>query len=672
MLKIFRKLGGIVNTMLLIALILCNVSVNGSDIYRKSNQLRSLFALSSQNITEGLKKSNFKFPNYNYAEQDLYYKNVFRVAGLNGKKDSTFNFNIKVESEKIGFFIDKQVDNVQNSEQILFNMINYIDKIEHYRIYIKIRGIQQFFLLKNVKVSKAYTFQQPLNIEINQNLVLTDSSLVAELQSQKIFIDEIKIAGKKSSKNAQFIIGKLEIIGKKEKYINPKEWKSIVKPIKSSILIDESHLLSDNAGFSFKVEIEDSLKECDKVKEIRTTVESILDQYPNYYFKDILKDSVLKMHDLIPDSSLDFYYQQVKKIFLSFEDLHFRLDYGIKRLNNQPTSGVRSITSPFYLYEILGNAEVSAVFDTTLTSIKPGFILKSINGINSQDVINKFCSKKYGSSLEVRKQKVFQSFFYLLYKEFGDSIQFNFADYEGNNIAIILTEKDFIDNRNIHISSNFRNPNKYFFNKKNNIAYVKLGELTDDKVIPFFLSYKDSINETRGIIVDLRNNVGSDNSILYIMSLFLKEPYPCFQTSIENVFLPTTIGKNYETFVVKPNIVSFAQPVVFIQNARTTCGGEILIEVLRKANNYKVIGTTSSAGAAQYMKRIELPDSKKYENATITFYSACTYVNGSNIDEIKGIKPDILTYYSSFRDLAPYGDKLKELAYKYILEFNVR
>jgi len=399
-------------------------------------------------------------------------------------------------------------------------------------------------------------------------------------------------------------------------------------------------------------------KSFDSIKYVGTFFQNLLGLYQHYELKSLDKSKVLNKNlSLIENStSLKDYYKSFNRLLVLLNDVHFQLKL--------PKNETKTIL-PVYFNFIEDSFEVTAVFDTTLAQhIKNGDRLVAINNIQIDTLINLISDEVYAASKTQRIEKTALKLLELAYIYFQDTllalniIRSNSCLKYTYNIDSASIYKNYIS----EVPENFIPSTRH----KNirDIAYLYINKF-DYNLIPFWHSYLDSIKDSNALIIDLRSNPGGDLSSLYLSTFFLKKQREVAMIPmkfIDQLFNPDT--PEYQKIIVRPDKrYYYKKTVILLINSRTTCSAEFFINTLKKyGNNIIIMGASNTAGQAQFLKHISLPPYDRL-NPELSFYLNKTFdAYGNDIDESRGIHPDLLIDISSYKDLMPYKDKILQKA----------
>jgi len=393
-------------------------------------------------------------------------------------------------------------------------------------------------------------------------------------------------------------------------------------------------------------------------EELEALTSSIRSMLIDYFENTENKKTYLldEYNQLVLNSvTLDQFYQGLDLLLYKLNDNHFKL------INELTEPSVKTVL-PVYFYKLRSSIQVVSVLDSTLSEdVNLGDKLISINGKPIEDIIELLDKRIAGSTKHARETKILQKLlFYVCSIESGDLI-IGLDGIEKGAYSITLTYEQINNNKNINIPPNIREKQKRFdFRRYDNIAYLKVGIFNEKILRPFFYSYVDSIMESNGLIIDLRNNPGGDLSGLFLFSFFINNP---------NVFFTFhNIGGYHETVMIDPDpYYNYTKPVVILVDARTTCSAEFFLDALTNARKDVIsIGASKTAGSGQNVKYFDVPNTK-YFRGGLQYRNSINYsATGKIIDEIGGFTPTVLTSFESYLDLAPYNDQLLNMALSYL------
>lgn len=317
--------------------------------------------------------------------------------------------------------------------------------------------------------------------------------------------------------------------------------------------------------------------------------------------------------------------------------------------------------------------------------IKLGAKIIEINGLTSHKYFDKKVFPKSCIAYHCAKaQKAERGLFWGLVKE---PLHITFVNPKGDTVKI--TTNRIAGDSNYKFSQELPkllSDTIFSYEIKNQIAYVKLGSFITDKVSLEFEKILPQLLTTKGIIFDLRNNMGGNsNYALAIVQHFTKD-------SVINLWW----GKNkinnsyYRAYALYPNMdtyneyyadygrfehfegdkISFKNktkgelssiPTVVLCNSSTASSAETFILSLKQLNNITIIGEPSYGSIT-----IPLIHPLPYGGSLYIGVQKALDENGK---PYKYIKPDIY-YMPTWEDRMKGEDKVKEIANSFIQSLN--
>jgi len=532
--------------------------------------------------------------------------------------------------------------------------------------------------LKNIKVNRDFLFQPTAIFPIKKETVKKVLNNKINLSSNDtLYISEIKLKAKilKENIKSKCIIGNISYVDHfitKKKFINTNNnnfkinWNRNLSKIKKNpgVFLTLPKVI-EKYGTLPKVELllPDSLNNKEKIEYVGEYLHKVLETY-NDYENFLDKSRILKIHKHIIENSnsLDHYYFRVDTLFNSINDTHFNL------INSKDPFYYYSKRQPIHFYRIKDEIHVVAVFDSTLNKVNLGDKLIKINNNDVEAFIRNNSNTVAASTSHNRERKIIQRLLLNALEKAKDSVKLTLYNKNKNEKYTQILDSSRIYNHKINIPKNFNiKPNKLFYENYGNIAYMRIPDFYDEKIIPFFYSYIDSLKTSSGLVLDLRDNVAGDHSFGFLLSFFIKQLTPSRPFSIrspDDVFKTTL----YETWVFKPSkFYYYNKPIVILVNSKTTCAAEFFIQEIKKVRkDVVIIGTTKTAGSAEMERITYLPETQNFDGAIKYTYESKNFPN--QID-IQGIMPSINTYFESYKDLAPYNDKLLKIGLEYLKIF---
>lgn len=193
------------------------------------------------------------------------------------------------------------------------------------------------------------------------------------------------------------------------------------------------------------------------------------------------------------------------------------------------------------------------------------------------------------------------------------------------------------------------------------VGYIRITNFNEDGMMDDFPSVMDFVSETRGLIIDVRNNSGGEHWLVEaVVRMFIDSTmaWPlAFQSDGIRVapwadMVPDTDHPHYE------------HPVVVLINGASLSSGELFPEVMKQLPNITVVGdTTAGAGCSDrggYRGDRRLPSGKLIHIPTwcITRYDGVPW-------ETVGVAPDIYVE-QTIEDVLSGVDRQLEFAIEFL------
>lgn len=362
--------------------------------------------------------------------------------------------------------------------------------------------------------------------------------------------------------------------------------------------------------------------------------------YPFYEERCVNKQVIEDKFATIINNNTELDYSELtenlSEIANMFNDGHFKLLYPQKKSSNK--------MSPIQLYKIDSNYYLSAIFQKNSDKSLIGKRIVSIDGINIDEIETIFGANKFQISFEDNLKQY-------LAKSKSDSTILCLAKNPVDTIVTVYYKEP------IFIPENFKPKHRKFEILSENIAYYRLNNFIPGDYVNF-ISKIDLLQNSKGIIIDLRGNGGGNSMIaMSLFSLFIKKP-TVYEHCIDYY-------GNKSSMVVKPNLEYFIdKPIVLLIDNNTACASETFIDAMRMSTNTTVFGKSHTSGTLATLVEINFPSGVKLK--TNIFSDRILTATGRQIENI-GITPDIYVAITNVDDLYPYKDKILNEACKYIL-----
>lgn len=421
------------------------------------------------------------------------------------------------------------------------------------------------------------------------------------------------------------------------------------------LVADEPYYTSD--WMSSLINLVPAGPEADELTLFKSLVGLAVNKYPFYEERKIdkvaLQAEAAGVVGRFRDScSLLDCAREVSRLVGKFRDGHFMVHVPDKtsKDKSRPPSKVKG---PVRLFEIDNTLYVAAVLDSAYRAALPiGSKVVAIDGVP----VGQFIDSRFMAQSTAYKRDVVAR---LLEKGRQDSTRIAFRVQE----SPVTRELTIRYNGKTVIPPNFAPKHCEFRSFAGSVGYFRLNYWTLDVYFRLLNYWQEHhLGKANGLVIDLRGNGGGDEvSVIRLLSLFIDRPAVLRHT------LPFKhYNGAYESLVVNPNPFYHypaRKPVVVLVDEATACASEIFILGMKKYANCTVIGTNRTMGALAPRIDVTLPSGIVLVLDCIMnkFYLG----EGVTIEEV-GIAPDLWVLRKRVEDLAPYNDKVLQVAVKFL------
>jgi len=186
------------------------------------------------------------------------------------------------------------------------------------------------------------------------------------------------------------------------------------------------------------------------------------------------------------------------------------------------------------------------------------------------------------------------------------------------------------------------------------IGYIYFSTFKEGDWIQDFDEILEYFKNTKGLIIDVRNNGGGSGSTYdYVISRLIGEPVE------EKWFLSD--GQERSHIIQPGGSLRYSKPTVILINGASFSAAEIFSELMRQLPNVTLVGdTTGGGGGANEI--FQLPSGKRIKIPTMYF----ARLDGKMV-EWNGILPDVLVKQTE-SDIERRRDKQLEYAIQLLIE----
>lgn len=360
--------------------------------------------------------------------------------------------------------------------------------------------------------------------------------------------------------------------------------------------------------------------------------------YPFYDERNINRKQTLeKVEQFLSKPYNDIYAladSSAKFIQKTFNDGHFAV------VQNQPVKTSLKAPGPVRLYQFGNDVFVSAVFDPFYASLIP--VGSKVESIDSHPIHELIDQQQYNN---------------LLIKTKNDSVVIQFRKNLDDRTIYSVTVKYTSE---MVVPQNFRPIHCSFKMDVDSIAYFRINTW-DRQVYLRFMNNWNEINSSKGLIIDLRGNSGgSDVPAQRLLSIFLNKPHVFQNVIASSGFnqLESLVSNTQKHFHY-----STKKPVVILIDENTACGSESFVMCVKDLGNATIIGDHKSRGILAARIDVHFPSGIILQMNSLL---GKPIYGTDKVIETVGISPDIWVLRTNVLDLAPYNDKVLQVAQKLI------
>jgi C-terminal processing protease CtpA/Prc len=317
------------------------------------------------------------------------------------------------------------------------------------------------------------------------------------------------------------------------------------------------------------------------------------------------------------------------------------------------------------LKPIEGRPVVTDVADTPemrSTGVTPGMELAAVNGVPVDQILKEKIYPYVAASSPQGREDA--ACWQLLMGETGGKLSATFRDLQGKTRTVELS-CDLSDHRGA--AKWLRRPPVEFRPLANGIAYVALNNFGNDEVPKQFDAHFDDILNSKGLILDVRENGGgSDYNGYAIIARLIDKPITQALKSLSRVYKPyyRSTGKPEEWDVMYGGPIQprgerpFLGPVVVLVGSRTASAAEDFLVPLKATKRATLIGTPAGGSTGNPL----LVKLYKADLRICTLW--CRFPDDTEFVGV-GVQPDILVQQTR-RDVAEGRDPALEKAVAFL------
>jgi len=288
------------------------------------------------------------------------------------------------------------------------------------------------------------------------------------------------------------------------------------------------------------------------------------------------------------------YYRVLQKMCAQLHDGHTRIEVPnelFREMYAHPAIQTRFMENKVLIVE---------VFDDSLkrSGIHPGLEILSVDGIPVQQYARRFV-EPYNSASTNQGQSTNTYEYYLLCGSKNKPVELELADNGGKPFKRVLS-------RNYYRFQNYANIVDFRL-LDGNIAYAALNTFGDRNIVAKFDSLFPFIEQSKALILDLRENSGGNSDNAYqILGYLVDKPFKIVQGKSRNYnAFNRAMGKTQQ-WEDNPSVElpanpskCYSKPLAVLMSSRTGSSAEDFCVVLRHLKRGILIGTPTAGSTGQ-------------------------------------------------------------------------
>ena len=409
-------------------------------------------------------------------------------------------------------------------------------------------------------------------------------------------------------------------------------------------LINQRKLYSNSA---FKTSYKPNLTEYEKIAGLSLLWQQARDNFVYFDHVDIdwNKSYIEYLPKVSKTKSTSEYYRVLQTFYTQLKDGHTNVyppDYLSDEFYSRP---------PMRTELIEGRVFIKSVMSDSLKKlgITPGLEILKIDSKPVIEYADKYV-KPYESSSTPQDMEIREFSYSLLCGPLKKPIILELKDMAGNIVTKTISRTGYQD---------IKGYSSVEYATIKDIAYLKINDFEDWKITTIFDSLFATISQTKGLIIDVRDNGGGSGDIgFHILKMLTDKPFS-IPTSKRLKYISTP-GEEVEWDVdraeeVTPESKYYSKPVILLTGARTFSAGEDFSATFQYMKRGKIIGQPTGGSTGQPVG-FDLPGGG---HARVCG-KRDTYPDGKSFVGI-GIIPDIIVK-PTIKDLLSGIDAVKDKA----------
>lgn len=348
---------------------------------------------------------------------------------------------------------------------------------------------------------------------------------------------------------------------------------------------------------SFSTKFQDDLPETEKIAGLSKVWSEI--KYGFAYFDRVPTidwDSlfVSNLSTVKNSKSTKDYYRILQTMCAQLHDGHTRIEVPnalFREMYAHPAIQTRLVENKVLIFNVFNDS-------LEKSGVRPGLEILSVDGIPVQKYARQYV-EPYTSASTRQGQLTNLYEYYLLCGSKNTSVELELADRDGKPFTRVLS-------RNYYRFQYYTNIVDFRL-LDGNIAYVGINTFSDRKVVAKFDSLFPFIEQSKGLILDLRENSGGNTDNAYqILGYLVDKPFKIVQGKSRNYNAFNRAMRKTQQWGDNPSVELpanpskyYSKPLIVLTSSRTGSSSEDFCVVVRDLKRGLLLGTPTAGSTGQ-------------------------------------------------------------------------